>query len=74
MVHVYWIRLQDEFTSEIFGPTLRVGFTGQAYGSSIFVMFTTLGYCTNTKKPFNVRYFRPLMFVQTPMSYWVTSK
>jgi len=29
---------------------------------------------TNTKKSFNIRYFWPLMYVQTPTSYWVTSK
>jgi len=29
---------------------------------------------TNTKKSFNVRHFWPLMSVQTPTSYRVTSK
>jgi len=29
---------------------------------------------TNTKKPFNVRHFRPLTSAQTPTLYRVTSK
>jgi len=57
MVQVYAIRLWDEFTGQIFGPILRVRFTGRvfwlsfraeftghAFGPSIFVMFTTLSY------------------------------
>ena len=31
MVQVYWIRLQDEFTGQIFVPTLRVRFMSRSF-------------------------------------------